>query len=251
MRVPPLVDEKAVLPYRTMQIEAIQAVTKEITRELELTTLVGLITQRAVELVGAISGAAYLWDEARHVRIRQAWHARGEWMPDVRLSIGEDIAGLVAQRRAGMIVNDYRGSLPADATFPKRNTAVTVLAEPLLYRDRLVGVILLDHHNMNPFTEHDGDLLSLFAAQAAIAIESARLFNEIAQRRGAAESLAALGHLIAQSLNPQEVEQRILAEDHHLNQYLATCVLEKVGIRWVPPTMDGKPSQPWHGNPLM
>jgi PAS domain S-box-containing protein len=204
-------DGKEVLAYRTKQIEAIQAVTKEITRELELTTLLGLITQRAVELVGATSGVVYLWDEVSRLLIPRAWHGRGEWMREVRLKDGEGIAGMVARQRTGMIVNDYRRSPHTHPTFLAHVPPISVLAEPLLYRDRLVGVILLDqHHNMCPFTAHDGDLLSLFAAQAAIAIENVRLFDEIARHRRAAESLAALARLISQSLDPQEVGQRII-----------------------------------------
>jgi hypothetical protein len=44
------------------------------TVEEALTTLLGLITRRAVELVGTQSGVLYLWDEATQVLIPQAWH---------------------------------------------------------------------------------------------------------------------------------------------------------------------------------
>src|SRR6266511_13776 len=48
------------LAARTRQLEAIRAMTEEITRELDLTTLLHLITQRAMELVGAASSVTHL-----------------------------------------------------------------------------------------------------------------------------------------------------------------------------------------------
>ena len=104
---------------RIRQAEAVRAITAEITRELNLTTLLGLITQRAVDLVeAATSGAVYLWDRASEVLATQAWHGRGEWRREVCLRLGEGIAGTVAQRREGLLVNDYRTS--PDANGPPR-----------------------------------------------------------------------------------------------------------------------------------
>lgn len=56
-----------------------RAVTEEITRELDLTTLLDLIIRRAVGLVGADSGEVYLWEEASQMLVPRAWHNVGEW----------------------------------------------------------------------------------------------------------------------------------------------------------------------------
>ena len=154
------------LAERTTRLEAVRDVAVEITRELDLTTLLGLITRRAVELVGTQSGVLYLWDEATQVLMPHAWHGYEEWIREVRLGLGEGIAGTVAQRREGVIVEDYRTSPLAHPALKERTGAMTVLAEPLLYRDRLVGVlVLLNPHGVGrPFTVADRNLLTLFAA---------------------------------------------------------------------------------------
>ena len=75
-----------ILATRLQQFEAVSTVTAEITRELDLTTLLGLITRRAVELIdAAVSGAILLWDETEQLLIPHAWHGYGEWMCGVRL----------------------------------------------------------------------------------------------------------------------------------------------------------------------
>ncbi len=195
---------------RRRQVEAVRAVTGEIQRELDLTTLLGLIQWRAAELVGATSGAVYLWDEEAEVLVPKAWYGHGEWMREARLRLGEDITGAVARQLRGLIVNDYRNWPDASPLMLERTGVTAALAEPLLYRDHLVGVITMNHEEPGRvFTEADRESLALFVAQAAIAIENARLYGEAEQRRREAEVLAEVARDINASLNLQGVLRRV------------------------------------------
>ena len=169
---------------RRRQLEAVRAVTAELTRELDLTTLLELIHRRAADLVGATSGAVYLWDEAARALIPRAWHGRGEWMQEVQFRLGEALTGIVAQRREGMAVNDYRVWPHASPLVLERTNASAMISEPLLYRDRLLGVITLNNQGgSRPFTAQDREVLALLAGQAALAIENARLFGEVSRAK--------------------------------------------------------------------
>ncbi len=163
----------------TVSRSYVETTIKEITRELDLGVLLDLITQRAVELVGADAGVIFLWEAQAEVLVPRAWRGLGQWIERVRLRKGEAVAGTVAQRCVGLIVNDFPSS-PSAYPLSVEHGIKAVLGEPLLYRECLLGVITVSHQRpAKTFTEPDRELLSLFAAQAAIAIENASLYDAV------------------------------------------------------------------------
>ena len=130
-------------------------------------------------------------------------------MKEVYLRLGEGVAGTVAQRRQGMIVKDYQTSPYAMRIF-KEYGITAILAGPLLYHDRLLGVIVLgQQETARSFTAADRECLALFAVQAAVAIENARLYAETERRQREAELIATLATDIHASPDLDIVLQRV------------------------------------------
>ena len=191
------------LAARTRQLEAVRAVTEDIIRELDLPRLLRLLISRAAELVGATTGTVYLWDAAARLLVPEAWHGLGDWQGTIRLRLGEAVAGAAAQARRTFVVNDYRTSPYAHPLTLEHTGLSASLGEPLLYRDELIGAITLGHEAGRTFTEHDMEALRLFAAQAAIAIQNARLYDtaqrELRQREAAEADLRKIVRAVEQS----------------------------------------------------
>jgi signal transduction histidine kinase len=204
---------EASLAARTRQLEAVRAVTLELTRETTLTRLLQLALRHAADLVGAVSGAVYLWDEAGQVLSPQVWRGCGDWMRTVQIALGDGITGTVAAKRQGMLVHDYATSPYAHAVFKERTAITATLAEPLLHGEELVGVITLNHEDADRFfSAQDRETLALFAGHAAIAIENARLFEAAVRRGSELEALVSAARSVTSGLNLQEILERILAE---------------------------------------
>jgi signal transduction histidine kinase len=174
------------LVARTKQLEAVREVAAEISREMELHPVLNLIAKRAKELGAGLSATVFLWNEEEQYLVPGAWHGYGEWRAEVRLRRGEGVAGTVAERRERLVLEDYLSSPYALPSITVHATVGAVLGEPLLYRDQVVGVIVVDRpRGERCFRTEDVAVLALLANHAAIAIENARLYE--ASHRHAAE----------------------------------------------------------------
>jgi PAS domain S-box-containing protein len=201
------------LRSRTAQLEAVRAIGEEITRELDLQALLALIVRRATELIGARAGAILLWDAEAELLVPSAWHGFSDWQNQQRLRLGEGLVGTVAKRRTGMIVNDYRDWPDALRLTLEHSSITAALAEPLLHRDRLLGVIALsDEGTGRVFAKQDQETLALLAAHAVIAIENARLYAAAVRRGSELEALVSAVRSVTSGLELQEIFDRILAE---------------------------------------
>ncbi len=213
---------QAALGCRNLQLEAIRAVAAEVTRELDSHRLLELIARRAVEITGGTNCGIYLWDEGAEVLMPHAYHGPASGRTRYPRRPGEGVIGRVARERQGTIVNDYRGSPFAHPRTLETTDITAVLAEPLLYRDRLLGVIAVDHVGGEAtFTPQDQDLLALLADQAATAIENARLFRD--QQRAYVELQQAQDELIRAG-KLRALGQMAAGIAHDLNNRLAAIL---------------------------
>src|SRR5215471_21114282 len=94
----------------------------------------------------------------------------------------------------------------------------STLAVPMSHRGRVVGAIALTDREANSFTDTHVELLKTFADQAVIAIENARLFNELQARTQeltrSVDRLTALGEVgraVSSTLDLETVLQTIVS----------------------------------------
>jgi len=161
------------------QLQAVMNLTRDIVGEQSLPALLQDVVGRAVTLTGAHGGVLYLWDEAEAKLVPSAWMNHGAYMQEVRHALGEHLTGAVAANGQGQIWNDYPEHPGHDPRLLRWIPLTACMAAPVRAREQLVGVLTLDQIRPgHRFTPEDLRLLGTLAAQIAIVIENARLYEE-------------------------------------------------------------------------
>jgi signal transduction histidine kinase/putative methionine-R-sulfoxide reductase with GAF domain len=155
-------------------------VSRALSETGDLDALLTLIMAKVTELMDADRSTLYLVTEDG----RWLWSkvVQGDERVEIRLEVGEGIAGWVAETRE--IVNipdayaDQRFQPAVDLKSGYRTRSI--LAVPMLGAlGGLVGVLQVLNKTDGPFTQPDEELLMALSSQAAIAIENARLYHSL------------------------------------------------------------------------
>ncbi len=131
-------------------------------------------------------------------------------------------------------VREDVASNPADkdaAAFAKVSGVRTLLEVPMLKDRELIGAIVIYRQEVRTFNDREIELLKSFAAQAVIAIENARLLNELRQRTtDLTERTADLTEALEQQTATSEVLQVISSSPGDLEPVFASMLEKAVRI---------------------
>ena len=129
-------------------------------------------------------------------------------MPRVQLGVG--LVGYAALHKEVVVVPD----VSLDPRYIKVVAdAKSELVIPLLLKDRCIGVFDLESPELDAFTKHHVDILTLLASQAAVAIENARLYETIRANEERLEKEIRFAQRVQSALLPTELPKRMKGVD--------------------------------------
>ncbi|NIM03950.1 GAF domain-containing protein [bacterium] len=166
---------------------------RALTSTLDLDRLLKVIMGQAKRVVNAEASSLMLVDEAtKELFFDVTLGGKGEKLRQIRLKIGEGIAGWVAKEGKPLMVRDAR----KDPRFFVRADDVTkfktksILCVPLMIKERIIGVMeAINQVGRGYFVDEDREIFEAFASQAAIAIENARLFQNLKREKEKIEAV--------------------------------------------------------------
>lgn len=132
-------------------------------------------------------------DENKELYFEVALGDKGERVKEIRLKIGEGIAGWVAEHGKSLLLQDVRKDPRFYKSADQKTEFVTrdMVCVPVKVKDKVIGVLQAINRAEGVFTEDDVELFQLFSNQVAIALDNARLYEEIRETFFAtAEALA-------------------------------------------------------------
>jgi len=197
--------ENAQLYTRTTRQARILLLLNEISRELtsilNLDELLGRIAELLRRLIDYQMFSILLLDpsgEKLQHRFSLRFHENIHLKHEVPL--GRGVVGHAVETRQAVLVQDVR----KDSRYIELNPETrSELAVPLIYKDKVIGVLDLEHTRRGFFTEDHKRTITTLAAQMAIAIENARLYEEIARQERRLERDLALARELQMRLLPQ------------------------------------------------
>jgi signal transduction histidine kinase len=179
---------------RAERLAALEAATRAVAAELDIDRVLGVIVDRVRELVGARYAALGIADARGRI---ERFIASGI-SPEDRAAIGgvprgHGLLGLIISGGRTVRSKDI-AEHPARYGFPPNHPVMTsFLGAPVFVKGRSVGNLYLsDKAEDQPFTEDDEHLVEMFAVHAGIAIENARLHDQV-QRLAVVEERERIG----------------------------------------------------------
>jgi signal transduction histidine kinase len=194
------------------ELRALGEVSQAVNSTLDLETVLTTIVAKAVQLSGTEAGAIYVFDELqRELRLRATY------------GMDQELIDALTQRRIGLDDPNVAPTLerpePIQAADlmeepPSEINEITLgagfrarLVAPLLRGQDFVGMLVVRRRTPGSFSQNTINLIKMFAAQSAVAIENARLFKNVEasledlrtaqDRLVQTQKLASLGQLTA------------------------------------------------------
>jgi sigma-B regulation protein RsbU (phosphoserine phosphatase) len=163
--------------YRT--IRALSRISHEFSSILDLDELLGKIASSVRTLIDYSAFSILLVDEERK-SLRHRFSLRYDQRVSIdNIPMGKGITGAAAVGREIVRVHDTA----ADPRYIATDSGIhSELAIPLMVHDVVIGVMNLESERIGFFTEDHARTMSLLAPSVAIAIENARLYQEIGER---------------------------------------------------------------------
>jgi phosphoserine phosphatase RsbU/P len=197
--------ENAQLYTRTTKQARILLLLNEIARELtsilNLDELLGRIAELVRRLIDYQMFSILLLDASgeklQHrfsLRFHENIHLKHE------IPLGRGVIGYAAEHKEAVLVPD----VSKDPRYVQANPETkSELAVPLIYKGKVVGVLDLEHTRRGFFTEEHKRTMATLAAQIAIALENARLYEEIERQERRLERDLLLARELQGRLLPQ------------------------------------------------
>jgi signal transduction histidine kinase/CheY-like chemotaxis protein len=214
------------LSQSVAELQALGEVGQAVSSTLDLQTVLSTIVSHAVRLSQADAGTIYVYDDAAEVFVPQANHGLSEdlvaGLRDSRIRMGDTVVGRCASERRPVQIPDLELAQEYRLFDLLRGGGFrAVIGIPLLRDERPLGALVIRRHEPGEFPARVVRLLETFAGQSVLAIQNARLFQEIRDKSRELEAasqhksqfLANMSHELRTPLNAIIGVSEMLLED--------------------------------------
>ena len=196
------------------ELTALSEVSQTVSSTLDLDTVLETIVRKSVSLSKADGGTIFDYEESEQIFIpRLSYGISAELsshVQDARIVRGDKTGiGQAALKLEPVQIPDLNEVEDYPLSFVKNEGFRALLALPLIWDERLIGGLVIQRREAGEFPGQLVELLQTFAAQSVLAINNAKLFQEIEEKghqlqladRHKSEFLANMSHELRTPLN--------------------------------------------------
>jgi sigma-B regulation protein RsbU (phosphoserine phosphatase) len=185
--------------------ETLAEIGREVASVLDLEDLFARIAQLARRVIDYRTFGILLLNDEGELEMKLAVQY-GEKVTVPRVRLGEGLVGYAALHKEPVLVAD----VSQDPRYIRVVQDVrSELVIPMLLKDRCIGVVDLESPELDAFTKRDVEILTLLASQAAVAIENARLYEEVRANQERLEKEVRFAQRVQVSLLPAGPPKRL------------------------------------------
>ncbi len=190
---------------------ALNAIASTVSQSLDLDTILNSALDKVLELMKGDTGGILLLDEESQTLSYRVYRGLSEEFVKgiAGLKLGEGIAGKAAQLGEPIYVDDISEDSRLTRSVVIKEGLRAFASVPLQSKNKVLGVMNISSHSTRQFTPEDIQLLNSIGNQIAVAIDNARLYNEV-QRK---EEIR--GELLNLIISTQEEERKRIARELH------------------------------------
>jgi sigma-B regulation protein RsbU (phosphoserine phosphatase) len=187
-------------------LETLAEIGREMSSTLDLNELlrrIALLTKRLISY--RTLGILLLNETTQELEMKLAV-SYGKGNDKRHMKLGQGLVGWAALHKEPVLVSD----VSADPRYVNLVEDVrSELVIPMLIKDRCIGVFDLESPELDAFTKEHKELLTLLASQAAVAIDNARLYEEVRQNEERIEKELRFAQRVQMALLPTELPKAV------------------------------------------
>jgi sigma-B regulation protein RsbU (phosphoserine phosphatase) len=191
-------------------LETLAEIGREMTAILDLDALLTRVAHLVKRIIDYRTFGIALLDEQTQLLEMKIAIRYGDAKAMAPMKLGEGLIGWAALHKEPVVVPDVSSdSRYINAVDDVRSEMVV----PLLLKDRCIGVFDLESPELDAFSKKHVELLTLLAAQAAVAIENARLYETLRENEIRLDKEVRFAQRVQLALLPQELPKRVRGVD--------------------------------------
>lgn len=195
-------------------------ISRNLASTVDLSILLDRITQAAAHLCSSEAASILLYDENKQqLYFESATNLDQPLMRGLVVPVENSIAGWIVTHGQPIIIDDTQNEPRHFAQVGKATniTTTSLLGIPLIAKDKVIGALEAINKLNGQFTQEDQKILMDLGAQAAVAIENARLFQQsdliaemVHELRTPLSSLRTAAHLLLRKDVSQEQQRKVV-----------------------------------------